>query len=90
MSEKKENETVQLTVEAIVHEDALFMRTELATAEGDGFKVEIASGLLGAGGTVLVTYSTDAEPKKWTTYALSPDALVDAVIAAHKERTAAE
>lgn len=84
----KENETVQLTVEATIHEDALFLRREIATAKGDGFKIEVA---LNADGTVLVAYRKEGDGDKWaTTYAISPSALVDAVLAVHKERAAAE
>ncbi len=72
----------ELTIEAErIEGQPLFLRTPIAEAKGDGFRVEIAANV--GGGAVLVTYNSD-DSNTWVTYALTPTALVDAALALEK------
>ena len=66
-----------LSIEAKVSEDKLHLREELATAKlEDGREVEVAANLGSA--DILVTVRKPGEG--WRTYALTPQALVTAVL----------
>jgi hypothetical protein len=72
--------TREITVTASVKDMALAMRQELATATtDDGISVELAAAM---SGHVLITIKPPSPAKGWRTYALSPRALVAAVLAA--------
>lgn len=77
----------KLTIDAErIEGHPMFLRMELATADGDGFKVEVATTT--GGGLVVVTYTRDDDDGKWTSYVLTPKALVEAVIAMEESRDA--
>lgn len=71
---------VTLPVVAMVQPGAMHLRTGLARAKGEGWEVEVAAGALN--GCVLVTYHPEGEDG-WVTYCLTPQALVEAVLAVH-------
>lgn len=76
---------VTLELEALVQPGALHLRQELASAQGEGFRVEVAASV---NGCVVVTYYPEGEgvpSGAWTSYCLTPKVLVEAVLALHQK-----
>lgn len=68
---------LKLVVESVRDDSSpLTMRTQIAEAKGDGFKVDLSTSI---DGHVVVNVHREGR-EGWVTYSLSPKALVSAVL----------